>query len=61
MGLKQKIDNLERVLAADKTRVYVVCHVSENFSPEEIEVAKQRGISEGKQVVFMGELEEWSR
>lgn len=61
--LKRRVDALEQALQNDG-KVFVVCFTSENSpepTEEELEAARKKALAEGRQVVFLGELERWSK
>jgi len=54
---------LEQALQNDG-KVFVVYFTGENSpepTEEELEAARKKALAEGRQVVFLGELERWSK
>ncbi len=61
MALDTRVKKLEEALQDQQQEPIIIWHDTDNPSPEEIELARQRAINEGKQVILIGELERWSR
>ncbi len=64
MALDTRVKRLETALQGQQQEAIVVCFTDEEHPPppvEEIEKARQKAIEEDRQVIFVGELERWSR
>ncbi|HBQ26327.1 MAG TPA: hypothetical protein DD791_08035 [Syntrophomonas sp.] len=61
MALKQRLYNLEKMMVANKEEPYVIHLKDEVHTPAEIEAARQQAIAEGREVILIGKLAEWSK
>ncbi len=61
MALDTRVKKLEEALQGQQQEIMVILHDMDNPSPKEMKAARQKALEEGRQVIFIGELERWSR